>query len=388
MPDLVCAHCGAVAVSRCVRCKSAFYCRRKCQKFHWSRGGHKQRCAPVTSAAGTHAEAQERAAFDTPANRHEVWKAATKGAGPVLSSLIARGAGVNWRDPQFGSTALYTAAYQGHSVCVRLLLDAGADKEVMSTVDCTPLFVAAGNGHDAVVRMLLDAGADKDRRGANGTTPLFVAAEKGHEVSVRMLIKAGADKERAQNEGCTPLCVAAESGHDRVVRALLAAGADKDRQTNNGWSPLLFAASEGHGAVARTLIDAGADKDHANQDGCTPLLFAAQGRHDAIALMLLDAGADKNLATTADGVAPLFMAAQMGSAAVVRALLDAGADLSKKTRDGRTALDAAMNSPTTTPEVGELIMQAIAAQAVAVGYQPDDLQGLAGFVEPFVGSDA
>ena len=41
-----------------------------------------------------------------------------------MSSLIARGAGVNWRDPQFGSTALYTAAYQGHSVCVRLLLEA------------------------------------------------------------------------------------------------------------------------------------------------------------------------------------------------------------------------------------------------------------------------
>ena len=384
MPDLVCAHCGAVAVSRCVRCKSAFYCRRKCQKFHWSRGGHKQRCAPVTSAAGTHAEAQERAAFDTPANRHEVWKAATKGAGPVLSSLIALGAGVNWRDPQFGSTALYTAAYQGHSVCVRLLLDAGADKEVMSTVGCTPLFVAAGNGHDAVVRMLLDAGADKDRRGANGTTPLFVAAEKGHEVSVRMLIKAGADKERAQNEGCTPLCVAAESGHDRVVRALLAAGADKDRQTNNGWSPLLFAASEGHGAVARTLIDAGADKDP--RIGMAARCFRGPGSPRCDRAHAARRGADKNLATTADGVAPLFMAAQMRRRGRARAARR-GCRPIKKTRDGRTALDAAMNSPTTTPEVGELIMQAIAAQAVAVGYQLT-ASGPCGFCRTAVGSDA
>jgi hypothetical protein len=41
----VCAFCGAKAVLRCATCQTACYCRRKCQKLDWSRGGHKEACA-------------------------------------------------------------------------------------------------------------------------------------------------------------------------------------------------------------------------------------------------------------------------------------------------------------------------------------------------------
>ena len=46
----MCDHCGKPAVVQCVRCKAAFYCRRKCQKFHWSRGGHKPACIAAAAA--------------------------------------------------------------------------------------------------------------------------------------------------------------------------------------------------------------------------------------------------------------------------------------------------------------------------------------------------
>ena len=152
-PTRLCDHCGAVAVSQCVRCKAAFYCRRKCQKFHWKRGGHK----PICIAAA--------AAFNTPANRERLWQAAYQGHAAAALDLAVRGADVNYRDSD----------YRG----------------------CTPLFIAAQKGHDAVVRALLDAGADKDLADNNGATPLMAAAIYGHVTVARALLDAGADKAKS-----------------------------------------------------------------------------------------------------------------------------------------------------------------------------------------------
>ena len=140
-PARLCDHCGAVAVSQCVRCKAAFYCRRKCQKFHWKRGGHKQVCAAAA------------AAFNTPANRERLWQAVYHGHAAAARDLAVRGADVNYQHPDHHSaTVLLLAAGNGNDAVVRALLDAGADKDLADKDGCTPLFIAAGNGHDAIVR--------------------------------------------------------------------------------------------------------------------------------------------------------------------------------------------------------------------------------------------
>ena len=62
----------------------------------------------------------------------------------------------------------------GHTDCVRLLVEAGANKEATSTIrgilsprtheGCTALLHAADGGHTDCVSALIEAGADKDAR--------------------------------------------------------------------------------------------------------------------------------------------------------------------------------------------------------------------------------
>ena len=53
--------------------------------------------------------------------------------------------GIGWNTvhAQDGSTALLLAAWMGHSDCVRLLLDAGADKETTDKVRTSGLSAAS-----------------------------------------------------------------------------------------------------------------------------------------------------------------------------------------------------------------------------------------------------
>ena len=87
---------------------------------------------------------------------------------------------------------------------------------------------AAVNGREAVVRLLLEAGADKEAKNNYGRTPLIIAAQKGREAVVRLLLEAGADKEAKSNDGNTPLIRRRSNGHEAVVPLLLEAGADKE----------------------------------------------------------------------------------------------------------------------------------------------------------------
>ena len=71
-----------------------------------------------------------------------------------------------------GPTALWLASRLGSPKAVKVLLDAGADKDGTT-----------GNGHTAlfaaVVRILLDAGADKAATCAMGRFPLYVCLANG-----------------------------------------------------------------------------------------------------------------------------------------------------------------------------------------------------------------
>eukprot|EP00435_Cladocopium_sp_Y103_P064356 s175_g26.t1 len=226
-----------------------------------------------------------------------------------LESLLRKPLNPNVRDEN-GTMPLHWAAKRGHVESLKLLIEAGTEKDVrdQGPERMTPLHWAAQEGHLNVVRHLVEVGADKDQRTVNGATPLFIAAQEGHLNVVRHLVEVGAHKDQARIGGATPLFIAAGKGHLDVVRHVVEVGAHKDQARIDGATPLFIAAGKGHLDVVRHLVEVGA---------CT------------------------NEASRKNGVTALHAAANRGHVEIVRFLIERGADSRATTRCGRTAMDLA-----------------------------------------------
>ena len=96
---------------------------------------------------------------------------------------------------------------------MRLLLEAGADKNLADNNGCTALMMA---WTVEAMRLLLDAGASTDLVDNFGNTALMVASSKGHVERVRLLLDAGAKKDVANDTGSTALSMAISQGHSQV----------------------------------------------------------------------------------------------------------------------------------------------------------------------------
>ncbi|XP_010737461.3 cortactin-binding protein 2 [Larimichthys crocea] len=119
------------------------------------------------------------------------------------------------------TSALFAAAQNGHTECVKLLLSSGSPADVTDENGFTPLHFAAAHGHSSGVEVLLAAGAAVDFAAAGGQTPLFLACEAGRLDCVQVLLNAGADRSRTTTDGCMPLHAAVRSGHVDMLRLLL-----------------------------------------------------------------------------------------------------------------------------------------------------------------------
>ncbi|CAE7948602.1 ZDHHC13, partial [Symbiodinium sp. KB8] len=126
---------------------------------------------------------------------------------------------------------LMTAVKEGNECEVRRALEKGIDpniEELLSEHDFqafTPLYCAALSGRLDLVKLLLDAGADKDQGGFS--TPLVVASQKGHLDIVEYLIEAGADTQKAAEFGMTPINSASVGQQTPVMQYLLRVNREK-----------------------------------------------------------------------------------------------------------------------------------------------------------------
>ncbi len=120
--------------------------------------------------------------------------------------LIGAGADVNAKNKR-GYTALMLATQRGPIEIVKLLIEGGADVNVMSEDDPKPktkkdrvepslvftaLEIASRRGRTEIAKLLIDAGADVNARDYKGATALMWASNEGHTEIVNLLKEAGA----------------------------------------------------------------------------------------------------------------------------------------------------------------------------------------------------
>ncbi len=99
----------------------------------------------------------------------ELWRIAETGETDELDAVLSR-ADVNARN-EHGMTALMRAAYHGRVQLVRVLLEHGADPNVVRNDNFTALSLAAFFGHAEIVDLLMRHGAKTDVATRFGTSP-------------------------------------------------------------------------------------------------------------------------------------------------------------------------------------------------------------------------
>jgi len=107
--------------------------------------------------------------------------------------LIRAGAKVNLTAKTV--TPLYVACSSGNYESVHSLVKAGANINVVATVNksSTPLMRAVMSGNSKIVKLLLEKGADRNAQTTDGETALSIAEKSGHD-DIAQLLK-GAEKE-------------------------------------------------------------------------------------------------------------------------------------------------------------------------------------------------
>jgi ankyrin repeat protein len=153
--------------------------------------------------------------------------AARNGHKEIVRMLIISGADTEATD-LYGTTALSKAISQNNIDCVRLLAEAGGTgQNSASDSRSAALIECARHGRIDFLRLLLDAGIDKNSKDVRGCSALSNAAASGYTNCARLLLDSGADMDSEYNEGITALANAVRYSHAGIARMLITRGANK-----------------------------------------------------------------------------------------------------------------------------------------------------------------
>ena len=121
-----------------------------------------------------------------------------------------------------GFTPLGLASYFGNEDVARLLLLKEADPNVSSRngYNVYPIHSAVTANYDMIAKMLIEAGADVNVVQMSGATPLHSAAQNGNIELIIVLLEAGANVNALTEDGKTAADKASEKGFGEIAKIL------------------------------------------------------------------------------------------------------------------------------------------------------------------------
>ncbi|KAH6971413.1 ankyrin repeat-containing domain protein [Ilyonectria sp. MPI-CAGE-AT-0026] len=251
--------------------------------------------------------------------------AAQRGDVPTMEQELERGVDINAlyspeHMPEIRATLLQAAIKGGSVSAVQMLLDAGADLELISE-DETAICTAIREGNCGMFHLLLLHGANPSPPGIR-ITPLAIAAVRGDLDMIRSLITAGAEVDRLSREP-DPFPVEPNVIATPLFWALVVCSDD----------PRVSLDSEKYEILTDTsllLLSFGADPNLGSEGQSEEITISPWSvicnLPDPLAEMLLDYGANPNL-PDCSGLYPIQAAAMYGSAEIAELLIDAHADV-------------------------------------------------------------
>jgi uncharacterized protein len=184
-----------------------------------------------------------------------LWLASFDNDTAILTLLIRFKANVNQlTDGEYPSAGLHMAAQEGNFNVVKVLVENGANVNILGPVNHSAIRIAARNGHLDIIKYLIEHGADADDKlGNDKATPLEAAAGKGHLEIVKYLVEKGANVNHQDKELDTAIGEAATKGFVDVVKYLLEKGANPLLKNEKGYDAIYRAKLGGQPLIVKLL---------------------------------------------------------------------------------------------------------------------------------------
>ena len=295
--------------------------------------------------------------FKDPAGRTPLMYAAARGHVYLVKVLLEAGADVNVLCNRFGNSVLHYAAQNGTAACAELIIGRGAHINLQNpSQGHSPLLDAIIYKNVGVAKVLLTAGANLNAKNNWGWGPAdflkALLAQPGTEKERINAIKAAWDARVAADEAkkaSLQIFQATLAGDVAKVKERIAAGEDVngvwpiEQSGNDGHTALIAAARDGQAEITAVLLAAGADP-YATDSlyKALPLHKSAYMGHPNSAQPQVDAQLDLDIQGPWQGFTPLHDAIWQGHPDVAEILIKGGADVTLEAVTGQQPIDLAV----------------------------------------------
>ena len=243
-----------------------------------------------------------------------------------VKRLIELGADIN-KQEQYGlqGTPLMYATSIEDGIVLNLLIDNGADVNIVDVNEDPAINWAAYYGYTKNIEVLINNGADITLKSKHGDA-LDVVYRLWHPDSVFTVFK-NSDYYKKIPDLDQNFIDMINQGNLDSVKQLLVSNTDPNTVDGLGMSALHRAIRTNNVAIASVLLEYDANPNILNRVGQTPLAIASRFNRYKLVQLLLDSGADPNSSGDKYKLTPLIGAAVNGDTTLIKTLLDAGADI-------------------------------------------------------------